>query len=195
MVDTVQEKGFSDRSKTNYSEKMYWVVTSEGTTATLELNGSTNFGRKHLLLPSLKADKLKDKKTKEDFDAYVTQKNINRATHRSKAEHYASPSTDLQKTKTRWKDKYHSGTSKNTVINLVTSSQNSIDSKSAALAFFKAVSGEKWSNGETKPINVDFGRVCVLSHNKKGEKLGDSSKVEVLVKCTGDGSYEVVHME
>ena len=103
MPPTVeQEKGFTDRSQ-NYTEKMYWVVTSEGKKVTLEMNGSTNFARKHILLPSRKADKLKNLKTEDDYDDYVTQKNINRVTHRSKAQHYANPSTDLQTTKTRWK--------------------------------------------------------------------------------------------
>jgi hypothetical protein len=194
MHQVTKEEGFADRSR-NYAQKMFWVVAKDGKEATIEMNGATNFGRKHLLLPSRKADKTASFKKPEDFDAYVAQKNANRAQHRGKAQAYAAPATDLQREKSRWKDKYHSGGSKNTVVNLVTSSQKSIDSKKAAEAFFDAIVGGNIAKGAEAVVTVDFGQMCVLSHNKQGVDQGTSTSIQVLVKCVGDDSYEVVHME
>jgi len=158
MHQVIKEEGFGDRSR-NYAEKMFWVVAKDGKQATIEMNGSTNFGRKHLLLPSRNAARISRLTTPDDFDAYVAQKNANRAQHRGKAQSYAAPTTDLQREKSRWKEKYHSGGSRNTVVNLVTSSQKSIDSREAAEAFFDAIVNGNIAKGAEAVVTVDFGRM------------------------------------
>lgn len=193
--------GFEDRDQ-DYTKAMTWVVETEGQTVTMQLNGTTHFGRKHLLLPSRDTTKAEEDKKqygwgiwwlmgwKTGVDDHVENKSRNRLTHRQQRKWNAGQGTQER----RWAEKYKSHAPANTVLNLVTISQKSISAEIASVAFAKNLIALGLSaNGDTGTIDVDFGRQCVV-HVYGNGTISHGSSLKVVVKLVGANTYEFMHL-
>ena len=211
----VSETGFGNRDQ-DYTKSMKWVVTTGGKTVTIEVNGPTNFGRKHLLLKSRDATRSKGLDQSYGWgiqsalyhvvgwdtavDTYAKDKMAHRVDHRNRKDWSAAGGTK----ENRWAEKYRGKpaqvVTKNTVINCVTTSQRSIDSKEAAVKFATALDAAGLGVGAKAPVDVDFGKECVHTVDfdvAKSKVTGTTyaKGVKVLAKKTGADSYEIIHLE